>query len=161
MSDSVRPHRQQPTRLPSLGFCRQEYWSGLPFPSPVQIIALFKSMQRYITVYRTMFHLPSISPAYTFTLFQPWCPDLLYCLHFKYHFLSSPYIQSPPKPSLKCYLIQVTTPNIIRCNLIFLLLNSIPYYFSVLFIVTCLFLPCIINICVHILSRPGISKLFL
>ena len=81
MSDSVRPHRQQPTRLPhpwdspgtntgvgchfllqcmkvkvkslsrvrllatpwtaahqaplSLGFSMQEYWSGLPFPSPV------------------------------------------------------------------------------------------------------------------------------
>ena len=32
MSDSVWPHRQQPTRLPSLGFSRQEYWSGLPFP---------------------------------------------------------------------------------------------------------------------------------
>ena len=35
MSDSVRPHRQRPTRLPSLGFSRQEHWSGLPFPSPV------------------------------------------------------------------------------------------------------------------------------
>ena len=35
MSDSVRPHRWQPTMLPSLGFSRQEYWSGLPFPSPV------------------------------------------------------------------------------------------------------------------------------
>ena len=34
LSDSVRPHRQQPTRLLSLGFSRQEYWSGLPFPSP-------------------------------------------------------------------------------------------------------------------------------
>ena len=30
----MRPHRWQPTRLPSLGFSRQEYWSGLPFPSP-------------------------------------------------------------------------------------------------------------------------------
>ena len=35
VSDSVRPHRQQPTRLPSLGFSRREYWSGLPFPSLV------------------------------------------------------------------------------------------------------------------------------
>ena len=36
MSDSVQPHRQQPTRLlPSLGFSRQERWSGLPFPSPM------------------------------------------------------------------------------------------------------------------------------
>ena len=34
MCDSVRPHRRQPTRLPpSLRFSRQEYWSGLPFPS--------------------------------------------------------------------------------------------------------------------------------
>ena len=36
LSDSVRPQRQQPTRLsPSLGFSRQEQWSGLPFPSPM------------------------------------------------------------------------------------------------------------------------------
>ena len=37
MSDSVWPHRRQPTRLPpsSLGFSRQEHWSGLPFPSPM------------------------------------------------------------------------------------------------------------------------------
>ena len=35
VSNSVRPHRWQPTRLRSLGFSRQEYWSGLPFPSPV------------------------------------------------------------------------------------------------------------------------------
>ena len=35
-SDSVRPHRWLPTRLPpSLGFSRQEHWSGLPFPSPM------------------------------------------------------------------------------------------------------------------------------
>ena len=34
MSNSVRPHRWQPTRLLSLGFSRQEYWSGLPFASP-------------------------------------------------------------------------------------------------------------------------------
>ena len=43
MSDSVRPHRRKPTRLPrpwdappSLGFSRQEHWSGLPFPSPMR-----------------------------------------------------------------------------------------------------------------------------
>ena len=37
MSNSVRPHRRQPTRLPppSLGFSRQEHWSGLPWPSPM------------------------------------------------------------------------------------------------------------------------------
>ena len=32
----MRPHRRQPTRpSPSLGFSRQEHWSGLPFPSPM------------------------------------------------------------------------------------------------------------------------------
>ena len=36
VSDSLRPHRRQPTRLPpSLGSSRQEHWSGLPFPSPM------------------------------------------------------------------------------------------------------------------------------
>ena len=36
MSDSVQPHRRQPTQAPLfLGFSRQEYWSGLPFPPPV------------------------------------------------------------------------------------------------------------------------------
>ena len=36
VSDSAWPHRRQPTRLPpSLGFSRQEHWSGLPFPSPM------------------------------------------------------------------------------------------------------------------------------
>ena len=36
MSDSVWPHRQQPNQAPlSLGFSRQEHWSGLPFPSPM------------------------------------------------------------------------------------------------------------------------------
>ena len=33
---TLPPHRRQPTRLPSsLAYSRQEYWSGLPFPSPV------------------------------------------------------------------------------------------------------------------------------
>ena len=31
MSDSVRPHGQGAL---SMGFSRQEYWSGLPYPSP-------------------------------------------------------------------------------------------------------------------------------
>ena len=32
MSDSLGPHGLQPTRLlPSMGFSRQEYWSGVPF----------------------------------------------------------------------------------------------------------------------------------
>ena len=97
MSDSVRPHRQQPTRLPcswdspgkntgvgchfllqcmkvksemkvlscvrffktpwtaayqaplSMGFSRQEYWSGLPLPSPLVILRKMqiKTMTRF------------------------------------------------------------------------------------------------------------------
>ena len=35
VSNCVRPHRQQPTRPPSMGFSRQEYWSGVPLPSPI------------------------------------------------------------------------------------------------------------------------------
>ena len=95
VSDSVRPHRQQPTRLPrpwdspgkntgvgchflpqcmkvksesevaqscltsatpwtaahqappSLGFSRQEHWSGLPFPSPDQPRQNIKKQRHY------------------------------------------------------------------------------------------------------------------
>ena len=32
MSDSLQPHGHQAP--PSMGFSRQEYWSGVPFPSP-------------------------------------------------------------------------------------------------------------------------------
>ena len=36
VSDSVRPHRRAAHQSPpSLGFSRQEHWSGLPFPSPM------------------------------------------------------------------------------------------------------------------------------
>ena len=93
MSDSVRPHRRQPTRLPrswdsldkntgvgchfllqcmcakplqscltlcnpmdsshqaplSMGFSKQEYWRGLPFPSP-QIRAMFLNLVRGRTI---------------------------------------------------------------------------------------------------------------
>ena len=38
MSDSVRPYGPQPRKAPlSMGFSRQEYWSGLPFPSPADL----------------------------------------------------------------------------------------------------------------------------
>ena len=34
----MRPHRWQPIKAPpSLGFSRQEHWSGLPFPSPIRL----------------------------------------------------------------------------------------------------------------------------
>ena len=35
VSDSVWPHMIACQAFPSLGFSRQEHWSGLPFPSPV------------------------------------------------------------------------------------------------------------------------------
>ena len=34
MSDSVTPWTVAYQAPPSMGFSRQEYWSGLPFPSP-------------------------------------------------------------------------------------------------------------------------------
>ena len=34
MSDSVTPWTVAYQVPPSMGFSRQEYWSGLPFPSP-------------------------------------------------------------------------------------------------------------------------------
>ena len=34
MSDSVAPWTAAHQAPPSMGFSRQEYWSGLPFPSP-------------------------------------------------------------------------------------------------------------------------------
>ena len=35
VSDSLQPHGLKPNQVPpSMGFSRQEYWSGLPFPSP-------------------------------------------------------------------------------------------------------------------------------
>ena len=36
---TLRPRRRQPTKTPpSLGFSRQEHWSGLPFPSPFYLL---------------------------------------------------------------------------------------------------------------------------
>ena len=34
MSDSLWTHRLSPARFLYMGFIRQEYWSGLPFPTP-------------------------------------------------------------------------------------------------------------------------------
>jgi len=42
MSDSVQPQRQAP---PSLGFSRQEHWSGLPLPSPTSAARLLQYFQ--------------------------------------------------------------------------------------------------------------------
>ena len=44
MSDSVKPPQTAaPQAPPSLGFSRQEHWSGLPFPSPVSLLPKNKS----------------------------------------------------------------------------------------------------------------------
>ena len=37
MSDSATPWTVAHQAPPSMGFSRQEYWSGLPFPSPVDL----------------------------------------------------------------------------------------------------------------------------
>ena len=37
MSNSYNPTDYSPPGSPSIGFAEQEYWSGLPFPSPVDI----------------------------------------------------------------------------------------------------------------------------
>ena len=37
MSDSLRPHGLSHQAPPSMEFSRQEYWSGLPFPSAVDL----------------------------------------------------------------------------------------------------------------------------
>ena len=94
MSNSVRPHRQQPTSLPhpwdspgkntgvgchfllqcmkvksesevaqscptlldpmgpqSMGLSRQEYWSGVPLPSPYHCTLLYKYVSTNIAIY--------------------------------------------------------------------------------------------------------------
>ena len=39
VSDSLRPHGLVTLQAPlSVGFSRQEYWSGLPFPSPGDLL---------------------------------------------------------------------------------------------------------------------------
>ena len=37
MSDSLQPHLGTHQAPPSMGFSRQKYWSGLPFPFPVDL----------------------------------------------------------------------------------------------------------------------------
>ena len=55
-SDSVQPHRWQPTRLCHPRDSRQEYWSGLPLPSPnklavTSIIVLYEYTILIIILY--------------------------------------------------------------------------------------------------------------
>ena len=60
MSDSVQPHRQQPTRLLYPWISRQEYWGGLPFPSPMHACMLshFSRVRLYATLWTTDYQAP-------------------------------------------------------------------------------------------------------
>ena len=49
MSNSLRPHGHQAP--PSMGFSRQEYWSGLPFPSPGNLIIGEIEIDMYTLLY--------------------------------------------------------------------------------------------------------------
>ena len=40
--------------LPSMGFSRQEYWSGLPLPSPIETLAVAASLQSCPTLCNPM-----------------------------------------------------------------------------------------------------------
>ena len=42
VSDSVTPWTLTLQAPQSMGFSRQEYWNGLPFPSPLVVIGLFR-----------------------------------------------------------------------------------------------------------------------
>ena len=44
----------------TLGFSRQEYWSGLPFPSPMHacILSCFGHVQLYVTLWRAVHQAP-------------------------------------------------------------------------------------------------------
>ena len=60
MSDSVRPQRRQPTRLPRPwdSLSRQKHWSGLPFPSPMH--------ESELSYYTPSKNFPSYSPLFKF-----------------------------------------------------------------------------------------------
>ena len=60
---------------PSMGFSRQEYWSGWPLPSPWDFHNTFYSFQLKIDDYDTFHYLRKIHP-FTCPLRLCWCPNL-------------------------------------------------------------------------------------
>ena len=44
-----------PPGSPSLGFCRQEHWSGLAFPSPREPLASFKNIRSWTSPIQAYF----------------------------------------------------------------------------------------------------------
>ena len=39
---------------PSMGFSRQEYWSGVPLPSPLERLATGKKLVKWLRMFRVM-----------------------------------------------------------------------------------------------------------
>ena len=46
----MTPRTEEPDRPQSMGFSRQEYWSGLPFPSPGEANVSSEEMTRGVRV---------------------------------------------------------------------------------------------------------------
>ena len=143
MSDSVRPHRRQPTRLPcpwdspgkntgvgchfllqrmkvkslgriqllatpwtaayqappSMGFSRQEYWSGVSLPSPARAFFLFSCLFHFIKF--QMYKNYKYKPKNSCTAFvnSPIVSNSLHCFPVlfphKYFFLRQLRVSSP------------------------------------------------------------------
>ena len=47
---------------PSMGFSKQEYWSGVPLPSPLHLAEKYFILERLLTSYKTCIHLANIYP---------------------------------------------------------------------------------------------------
>ena len=62
VSDFLQPHRLAHQAPPSMGFSRQEHWSGLPFPSPKGSIERKKVKSlNFVWLFVTPWSLPSSS----------------------------------------------------------------------------------------------------
>ena len=73
ISNSLWPHRLQPERLLSMGFYRQEYWSGLPFPSPGDLPDQVRhTAGKFFTVWATREADTKQTPTSS-TLWFSWC----------------------------------------------------------------------------------------
>ena len=62
----VTPQRAAHQAPPSLGFSRQEHWSGLPFPSPMHacMLSRFSCVQLCVTLW-TAAHQPPLSMGFS------------------------------------------------------------------------------------------------
>ena len=57
MSDSLRSHRLRQAPL-SVEFCKQEYWNGLPFPTPADVPAQRSNLNLFRLLYWQTVSLP-------------------------------------------------------------------------------------------------------